>query len=109
MHACVIILLHSQFGRAADPRLVGQVGEPDAALVRERVVLRQHEVHRVLEQVVVHDALAVAVARLAGADRDREVDVAGAQRDDRVLGLHQRHRQLDAGVLARRSARSRSA
>ena len=44
------------------------------------------------------DALALEVAGLVCADRHGDVDVAGPQRDQRVLGLHQRHRELDGGV-----------
>ena len=80
-----------------DPRLGGEVGEADAAAGGQRVVAREHEVQRVLEQV---DALDV-VARLGGSrlDDDRQVQLAAAQERHAVLALGQAQGELDGRVL----------
>ena len=59
----------------------------------------QDQVHRVLEQVVVGDAVGPAILRLAGAEGDGEVDVARLQGRHRGLGLVHRHGELDTGML----------
>ena len=52
--------------RADDPRVAGEVGEAQVALVRQRVLGREREVERVVEQV---HALDRAVARASGRRR----------------------------------------
>ena len=87
--------LHSQFDGPADPRLAGQVGQAQAALAGQRVVRAEHEVHGVLEQVEVLEAVALAVLGRAAAEGEGQVDVAHAHGGQRLLGLHQRHGELD--------------
>ena len=65
--------------------------------MRERVVARHREEHRVARQVLAGDA--VDLAADAGIEPEREVDLAAAQQRRGVLGLGHDQRQLDAGVL----------
>ena len=74
-----------------------EVLELQRALGRHRMVARQRDVHRVVEQRHAVDAV-VGVGAEARADVERDVEVAAAQEVHAVLGLDGRERQLDARV-----------
>ena len=94
--------------RALDPRLARQVGEPQVALARERVVGRERQVQRVVEQVHALDGV-VRGRHAVGAERQRELELAGLEPRHDVVGLGERQRQLDGRVALLERRRSRAA
>ena len=81
---------------AEHPRLLGQLGQPQVALLGKRVARGQGDVHRVVEDVQLVDALVGAQPR--GGDGHGDVDLTGLELRDAVVGLGEVERQLDAGM-----------
>ena len=68
------------------------------ALARQRMVGRECEVERVVEQVDALDRAVVGRLDRVGAERQRELELAALQARDGVVGLGERERQLDRRV-----------
>jgi len=86
--------------RGLDPCLGPQIGETQRASPSQRVVGRQRQEHRVLEQRLADEAGRQRIARAGELEQQREVELTGVEPRGDLLGLTLGERQLDLGVLS---------